>query len=121
MKKRICGIFIILPGEDREASVVDVDQQLVVQTAGVVLPDYDLPGRPEGFVIRYLDVGGDLGEAPGGVLQGGRHDVTSLSPLLRGQGTSDDHRVVVDIFVAAIRNGSLRESDPGSASLTCNL
>ena len=72
----------------------------MVEVAGETLPDYDLPGRSERFIIRNLDVGGNLGEAPGGVLQGGRHYVTGLHPLLCRQGTSDDHWVVVDVFVA---------------------
>lgn len=55
----------------------------MVEVAGETLPDYDLPGRSERFIIRNLDVGGNLGEAPGGVLQGGRHYVTGLHPLLR--------------------------------------
>ena len=54
----------------------------MVEVAGETLPDYDLPGRSERFIIRNLDVGSNLGEAPGGVLQGGRHDVAGLTPLL---------------------------------------
>ena len=74
----------------------------MVQTDREILPHDDLPGRPEGFVVGDLDVGGDLGEPPGGVLQGGRHYITGLRPLLYRQGTPDDHRVVVDVFVAAM-------------------
>ena len=59
-----------------------VDEQLVVQTAGETLPHYDLPGRPKRFVTRDLDVGGNLGQTPGGVLQGGRDYVAGLRPLL---------------------------------------
>ena len=80
---RICGIFIILPGENGEVSIIHVYEELMVEVAGETLPDYDLPGRSERFIIRNLDVGGNLGEAPGGVLQGGRHYVTGLHPLLR--------------------------------------
>ena len=108
-ENRLCGIFILLPGENGEAAVIHVYEELVVQIAGETLPDYDLPGGPEWFVIGDLDVGGQLGEAPGGVLQGGRHYITGLYPLLGRQRTSDDHWVVVDVFVAEMWNVSLRE------------
>ena len=91
-----------------------VDEQLVVQTAGETLPDYDLPRRPERFVTRDLDVGGNLGETPGGVLQSRRHYVTGLRPLICRERTSDDHRVVVDILVAEM---SPSENPPGCLHL----
>ena len=41
-----------------------------------------LPRSPEGLVVGHLDLGGDLGGAPAGVLQRGRHDVARLQSLL---------------------------------------
>ena len=86
----------------------------MVQTAGETLPHYDLPGCPKRLVTRDLDVGGNLGQTPGGVLQGGRDYVAGLRPLLCRQGTPDDHRVVVDVFVAAMAPSEkvIRASSP---------
>ena len=93
-----------------------MDHDLVVHAAGESLPHDYLPGRSEGLVEADLDVGGDLGWAPGGVLQGGGHDVTGLRPLLLlnseggyrvrrnrrylDQGAPDDDGEVVKILVA---------------------
>ena len=93
-----------------------MDHDLVVHAAGESLPHDHLPGRSEWLVEADLNVGRDLGGAPGGVLQGGGHDITGLRPLLvlnseevtgaggnrryLDQGAPDDDGEVVKILVA---------------------